>query len=52
MNSKYSPPKRLKCVDCKTYSNGVAYNATHQTNLCIDCFVSRQIKSMKDNKKE
>lgn len=52
MNSKYSPPKKLKCVDCKQFSINVHFNKTHQLNLCIDCFILRQIKSMGDDKKE
>lgn len=52
MNSKYSPPKRLKCADCSEFSNEVAFNRTHQVNLCVDCFIIRQIKSVGDTKKE
>jgi hypothetical protein len=52
MNSKYSPPKKLKCLDCSEFSINVRFNKTHKINLCVDCFISRQIKSLEQNKKE
>jgi len=52
MNSKYSSPPKLKCTDCKLFSVYVKFNNVHKTNLCVDCFVERQIKNMGDSKKE
>jgi hypothetical protein len=52
MNSKYSPPKRLKCIDCAEFSNKVSYNYTQKVNLCVECFILRQIKSVGDDKKK
>jgi hypothetical protein len=48
MTYKYTSSKRLKCVDCSLYNTEVSYNYSHKVNLCVDCFLSRQIKILKD----
>ena len=51
MTPKYSPPSKLKCVDCGEYSIYVKQNSFHKVNLCVDCFLQRQIKIMNKHKK-
>lgn len=52
MSSKYSPPRKLKCTDCSQFSVIVTFKKTYETNLCVDCFIEREIKKLKNNKKE
>jgi len=49
MSNKYSPPPKLKCLDCKLYSNLVSYNHKHKINLCADCFIDREINNITQN---
>lgn len=49
MSNKYSPPPKLKCVDCKVYSQIVSYNHKHKVNLCAECFLVREIYKINQN---
>jgi len=51
MISKYSPPNKIKCFDCGDFSIYVRKNSFYKVNLCVDCFLQRQIKNMNNNKK-
>jgi hypothetical protein len=46
MISKYSPPPKLKCHDCKVYSQEVSYKEEFQIKLCVSCYIDRQIKKL------
>jgi len=43
--SKINIPQPLTCVDCGTKSLQVSKNKKFKVNLCVPCFIDRQIKN-------